>query len=329
MVFKTNEEVYRKQVEILRILSEQSEPVGSSFLRRELAKRGFLLSERTIRYHLKLLEERGLVKGHEKAGRTITGAGLDELRRALAYERVGSILTWYLSLAYSTTYSLDTMSGKVVANVIMIDKKFENKALQIVENLYSANILPAPYIKVLDEGEEYEDITVSKGKIAVLTICNLTLDGVLMRSGIPLILKYGGLVQFLRWKPIRFVDLIAYDATTIPPLEIFVYKKATSITSILRTGSGMIPANMREIPAVARDKALNILNRLKENGWSGILAFGMPNESVLGIPVSMDRCGISMIGGLVPAATMSELGIPVETYAPHCLIRIEDMKKIY
>ncbi|MCD6125813.1 MAG: hypothetical protein J7J19_02260 [Thaumarchaeota archaeon] len=39
-------DVYRKQIEILRILSEHEKPVGSFLIRKELAKRGFFLSER-------------------------------------------------------------------------------------------------------------------------------------------------------------------------------------------------------------------------------------------------------------------------------------------
>jgi len=34
-------ESLRKELEILRVLSEQSEPVGSTLIRRELMKRGF------------------------------------------------------------------------------------------------------------------------------------------------------------------------------------------------------------------------------------------------------------------------------------------------
>ncbi|MEM2238829.1 MAG: NrpR regulatory domain-containing protein [Candidatus Bathyarchaeia archaeon] len=321
------EEVYRKQIEILRILSEQNEPIGSSLLRRELAKRGFPLSERAIRYHLKLLEERGLVEGHEKAGRTITELGLEELSRALAYERVGFILTWYLSLAYRVTYSPESGKGEVVANVFMVDRNFKEEAIKAVRNLYYAGLLPAPYVKILDE-EEYREISAPEGKIALMTVCNLTIDGILIHSGVPLILKYGGLVQFIKWKPIRFTELIAYDSTTVPPLEVFVYRKMTSIASILKTGSGMIPANIREIPAVSMDQTFKIIEELKKSGWGGILAFGKPNEPILGVPVSMDRCGISMVGGLIPAALLTEMGIPVETYAPHCLVPIEDMEKV-
>jgi len=325
---KLPNEVDRKQMEILRILSEHDEPIGSSLIRKKLAKRGFFLSERTIRYHLKLMEERGLVEGHEREGRTITKAGLEELSRALAYERIGSILTKYLSLAYKATYSPKTDSGEVVANVLLMDKKFESNALKIIEKLYDGKLLPSPFIKILDEEEEYREISVPRGRIAVLTVCNLTIDGVLIHSGIPLMLKYGGLVQFLKWKPIRFVDLIAYEHTTIHPLEVFIYKRATSILRILATGSGMIPANMREMPASAREKVSEIIRELEEKRWAGILAVGMPNEPILGVPVSMDRFGISMIGGVTPAAAMREAGIDVETFAPHCLVNLKDMKKI-
>ncbi len=321
-------EVDRKQIEILRILSEYNGPVGSSLIRKELAKRGFFLSDRTIRYHLKLLEERGLVEGHEKVGRTITREGLEELGRALAYERVGSILTKYLSLAYRTGYSPMENYGDVVANVIIVDKKYERDALNIIAELYNGKLLPSPYYKILDEEEEYREISVPKGKVAMLTVCNLTIDGVLMHSGVPLILRYGGLVQFLRGKPIRFVDLMDYEHTTLHPLEVFVYKRATSILRILKTGSGMIPANMREIPASAREKTLEVLQELTDRGWNGILKVGLPNEPIFGVPVSMDRFGISMVGGMIPAAAMVESGIQVETFAPHCLVDIKDMNKV-
>lgn len=321
------EELDRKQIEILRILSEHAEPIGSSIIQRELAKRGFLLSERTVRYHLKILEERGFVEGHERIGRRITEKGLEELTRALAYERMGSILTKYMSLAYKTTYSPDNNSGDVVANITVIDKSHAEEAIDLIRSLYENGLLPAPYYMIIEENEEYRGFSAPEGKIALLTVCNLTVDGILMKNGIPIFLKYGGLVQFLRRKPIRFVDVLDYEHTTIHPLEIFVYKRATSILNVLRTGSGMVPANMREIPAEAEEKTLEIINKLVRKGWSGILKIGRPNEPVLGIPVSLDRFGISMAGGITPAAAMVEKGIQVETFAPHCLANIKDMKK--
>ena len=323
-----NDEAKRKELEILRVLSEYSEPVGSTVIQRELQKRGFFIGERTIRYHLQLLQTRGLIEGHQRDGRTITKEGLSELGSALAYQRVGFVLTDFLSMAFHATYNPQSEEGNVVANVSFIEDTFREDALSIVKALRRDNLLPAPYIKMLDEGEDYQNISVPKGKIALFTVCNLTIDGVLMHAGIPLLMTYGGLVQFLRKHPVRFTELIAYEGTTVPPLEVFVYRDMTSINNVLRTGSGMVPANLREIPADARQAVQEILAKLEKKGWGGVLAFGQPNESILGVPIGMDRVGISTIGGLVPSAAIKEKGAHVDTFAPHCIMPVEDMERI-
>jgi repressor of nif and glnA expression len=181
---------------------------------------------------------------------------------------------------------------------------------------------------VLDEKTEYCDISVPEGKIALFTVCNLTLDGILIHSGIPLFFGYGGLVQVVNRKPIRFVEIMSYEGTTIAPLEVFVYRKMTSILRILKTGSGMLLATMREIPAEARDRTVKILENQQKKGWGGVLVLGEPNEPVLGVPVSMDRFGICMVGGIVPGAALVEEGAQVVSSAPHCFVPIEEMTRI-
>jgi len=140
--------------------------------------------------------------------------------------------------------------------------------------------------------------------------------------------KHGGLVQVVNRKPVRFVEIISYDGTTLPPLEMFVYRKMTSISRILKTGSGMLLATLREIPSEARERTLKILDGLQKNGWGGVLVLGEPNEQVLGIPVGMDRFGICMVGGIVPGAAMVEETEQTVTFAPHCIIPIKDMIRI-
>jgi repressor of nif and glnA expression len=321
-------EISRLEIEILRVLSESAEPVGSRLLQRELEKRGFFLSERTVRYHLQLLELKGLVAGHERSGRTITGQGLAELSRALVSQRVGFVITRFLSMACSITYDYIADSGMVVANVSVVDKSFYDKMFGIVRDLHAANLLLAPYIKVLDENEEYQNVVVPEGKIALFTICDLTVDGVLIRSGIPLFFKYGGLVQMVNGKPLRFVDMISYEGTTISPLELFVRSGQTSVLKVVKTGSGVLPVGVREIVAEARERTNKIVSTLKERGWGGFLALGVPNDSVLGVPVSMDRFGLCMVGGLALAAALLEGGAKIETFASYCLVPIKEMKRI-
>jgi len=318
----------RKEIEILRILSEFANPVGSTLLKRELRKRGFLLSERTVRYHLQLLEAKGFVLGHNRRGRTITQRGLEELSRSLATQRLGFTTTRFMSLAYSATYDPVKDSGTVVANVSLLDKSLQEKTLITMKELQNMNLLSAPFIKILNEKEEYCDISVPKGKFALFTVCNLTLDSILIHSGVPLFFKYGGLVQVVNRKPIRFVEIISYEGTTIPPLEVFVYRKMTSISRILKTGSGMLLATLREIPSEARERTVKILDEQQKKGWGGVIVLGEPNEPVLGIPVGMDRFGICMVGGIVPGAAMVEEGDQIVTFAPHCFIPIEEMTQI-
>jgi len=322
-----NESV-RKEVEILRILSEFDSPVGSTLLKRELRERGFFLSERTVRYHLQLLEAKGFVLGHDRRGRTITLNGLEELSRSLPSQRLGFTTTRFMSLAYSATYNPALDSGTVVANVSILDNSLQDKTLEMMKALQMMNFLSAPYIKVLNEEEEYCDIAIPKGKFGLVTVCNLTLDSILIHSGIPLFFKYGGLVQVVNRKPIRFVEIISYEGTTIPPLELFVYRKMTSISRILRTGSGIILASLREIPSEAREKTVKILENLHKKGWQGVLVLGEPNEPVLGIPIGMDRFGICMVGGIVPGAAMVEEGAQLVNFASHCFIPIEEMTRI-
>jgi len=318
----------RKEIEILRILSEFDSPVGSTLLKRELRKRGFLLSERTVRYHLQLLEAKGFVLGHDRKGRTITQQGLEELGRSLATQRLGFTITRFMSLAYSATYDPVVDAGTVVGNVSLLDNSLRDKTMDTLKALQSMNLLSAPYIKILNEKEEYCDISVPEDKFALFTVCNLTLDSILIHSGIPLFFKYGGLVQVVNRKPIRFVEIISYEGTTIPPLEVFVYRKMTSISRILKTGSGMILATLREIPSEARERTVKILENQQKKGWGGVLVLGKPNEPVLGVPVGMDRFGICMVGGIVPGAAMVEEGEQTVTFAPHCFIPIKDMTKI-
>ncbi len=90
----------------------------------------------------------------------------------------------------------------------------------------------------------------------------------------------------------------------------------------------MLPANLREIPTDARDRTVRILSNLKRKGWGGVLVVGKPNESILGVPVGIDRFGVCMVGGLISGAAMMEAEVSVDTFAPHCLVPIGEMERI-
>src|SRR4030042_5331511 len=92
----------RKVTSILKGLSESSEPVGSTIIARELESHGIYLSERTVRYHLKIMDERGFTRPLGRDGRRITHQGMEELKSALAPEQIGFVIERLNLLAHQT-----------------------------------------------------------------------------------------------------------------------------------------------------------------------------------------------------------------------------------
>ena len=62
MIGSSNVDVERKVNAILRVLKESPEAVGARVIGRQLKEQGIDLSERAVRYHLKLMDERGLTQ---------------------------------------------------------------------------------------------------------------------------------------------------------------------------------------------------------------------------------------------------------------------------
>ena len=72
MVQITSSDVERKIITILRVLSESSESLGSITIARELERYGIFLSERAVRYHLRITDERGYTQPLGRDGRILT-----------------------------------------------------------------------------------------------------------------------------------------------------------------------------------------------------------------------------------------------------------------
>src|SRR4030042_697354 len=107
MIVQETHEVERKITAILKVLSDSVEPLGGRTISRRLREQGIDLSERTVRYHLKLMDERGFTHcANHRDGRLITQPGLEELKSALVCDKVGFVTGKIELLANLTT--LDT-----------------------------------------------------------------------------------------------------------------------------------------------------------------------------------------------------------------------------
>ena len=318
----------RKLIEMLRILSEQNEPVGARFIAKKLSERGYRLDERTIRYHLRILDERGLTKNLGYEGRIITDKGLEEVKNALVTERVGFIITKIEALIFKMDFNVDKAKGQVVVNLATLKKDNFKKAFQIMKRVILAGYAVSPFIKVFDEGEAFKSYTVPEGKVMVATICSITLDGILHRAGIPVSPKFGGVIQVLKGKPYRFTDIISYAGSTLDPLDLFATKGLSSVLKVVESGKGHILANFREIPMDAAEIAKEKLEVATEIGINGVIEVGEPNSPVLAAPVGIDRVGIALMGGTNPLAAVSETKISIETRAIESLIDFGELTHV-
>src|SRR4030066_1908130 len=116
MISSAGSDTERKIISILKVLNESSEPLGSITIARELEKRGLSLSERAVRYHLRITDERGYTQPLGRDGRMITAKGLEELKSALAPDRLSFVLEKLELLAFRTTFDPKSRTGQVPIN---------------------------------------------------------------------------------------------------------------------------------------------------------------------------------------------------------------------
>ncbi|NYB50980.1 MAG: DUF128 domain-containing protein [Methanobacteriaceae archaeon] len=316
------QETDRKMMEILRILADRSEVLGAKTIAEELRRKGYDLGERAVRYHMRILDEKGFTERVGYAGRRITPEGIKELEKGLIYDQVDFIFSKFEDMMYQTTLNPHTGMGKVVVNTSIF--RYDEELMEIITNVFSKGISVSPYVKINKPitTAEYED------QVEMETICGTTIDGMLLKAGIPVIPKYGGLVKIEDHTPRSFTELIAYKKTSMTPLEAFTDREMTSVLGVLEGGNGNIPANFRLIPAHARDEALNLFSKLQQRGISGLLKMGKAGESVLGISVDNDMVGIAVIGGISPLCAAKEAGYEVNIKMAENTIEFSEMKPI-
>lgn len=325
-------DVERKSVAILEALDEVSEPLGSTVISRRLKEYGVDISERTVRYHLKFLDERGLTRPVGRDGRVITPHGREELRNALVRDRIGLVLTKVELLAYQTTFDWESRSGAVPVNVSLLPREKLHRCLQLMRPVFRAGLCVSQKVAVEGEGERLGDVLVPEGKMAFATSCSIVINGCLLKAGIPMDSKFGGILQMRNGKPTRFVDVIHYSGSSLDPSEAFIQARMTDVRGVAEHSHGKLLANFREIPGSARRVAEEVVGGLMECGFRGVLAVGAPNEPVCEVPVGPNRVGMVLLGGLTPVAVIHENSIELENRPMSGMVdyqQMEDFEEVY
>lgn len=321
-------QVQRKLIEILRIINENHEPIGARLIADKLNERGYPIGERGVRYHLRILDERGLTKRQGYDGRIITEQGIHELSDALVGDRVGFIITRIEKLIYDTTFDLRTGEGKVIINMSIIDKNDFDKTIELLRHVIYNGYSFSPYIKLIEEGTYISDFKIPEGKIGLATMCSITVDGILLKNGIPVNPKYGGILEVKERKPVSFEDIIVYSGTSIDPMRIFISKKMTRVLDAVNTGSGKLLANLREIPASAASEAEKILRSVLHARIGSIAEVGKPGKPLLNAPIDAGKVGVVVYAGTNAMAAAEEMGLKVTTYPISTIIDFKELKKL-
>jgi repressor of nif and glnA expression len=291
-----SESEYR-MIEILRVLANRDQPTGSKVIADELKEKGFNLGERAVRYHMQILDEKGYTEKKGYSGRVITDLGREKLEKGLIYDQVDFIYSKFEEMIYLTDFTYMTQKGNVVVNTSTV---YDEESIDIMKGIFESGLSVSPYVHLNEDK--------IGGEIEVTTICGTTVDGVLLNSGIPSQPQYGGLLKIEDSQPINFTEIISYKKTSITPLDAFTNANLTSVLDVINSGDGVIPANFRLVPGIARQKTIEVLNGLNKIGIGGVIGVSQEGKDLLGLPVPDGMVGIAIIGGITPFCAIKELG---------------------
>ena len=305
----------RTMFTILRVLDKHEDIVGSIELSRELLNHGIELSERTVRHYLKLLDHMGMTRVQGKRGRTITEKGKGEVNKAFVSERVNFIISKIDSLSYLTDFNIDTLKGNIILNISFFSEKKLRDVVKIVSEVFASPYVMSNRIILAKGGERIGDVQVPEGCVGLGTVCSITLNGIFLKSGIPVTSRYGGVVEIEEGVPRRFTSLISYEGSSMDPLEILIKSRTTDVTGVIAHSNGKILASFREIPVVSMREAEILREKMFSKGVGGNILFGKPNQPLLDVPVGVDKVGMLVVGGLNPIAAAEEAGIFTESKA--------------
>jgi repressor of nif and glnA expression len=324
------EEIEKKILLILRILNESPEPLGARLISRRMQNHSVSLSERGVRYHLKLMDNRGLTKligQHD--GRAITELGIEEIRNARVHDKIGFAISRIEILAFRTSLDLDKRQGLLPVNISFFPRKVFKKALELMKPAFSKGLYVSELVACADEGERIGELTVPLGYTGFATICSIVVNGILLRNGVPMDSRFGGILQVKDGKPLRFVELINYSGSSLDPSEVFIRGRMTSVRQAADQGEGKILANFREIPVPALKLVDKLIISLRNSGIGGMLAIGEIGEPICQIPVDINRVGMILYGGLNPVACAHETGVDVENRAMSTVMEYQELQNFW
>ncbi|WFN34831.1 NrpR regulatory domain-containing protein [Methanogenium sp. S4BF] len=302
MTFERSE---RKSVEIMRILSEQHDPLGAKRLSELMAERGFAMSDRAVQYYLQYLDEKGFTRKVGNKGRILTTEGFSEAEDALVDDRMGYVISRLEQLSFNVSFNPETLTGDIAYNLTFVPYDEIRKVTRAYDEVIACGYNFFRGYSITDN-----DPRLPPDTVGFISACSITMDGVLQNNGIGVDIVYGGRFRIADNKPVCFDDLIGYRGTTIDPLSLFINAGMTSLQSLVHTGSGVALANVREVTVQAKDRVDGIIDDMAECGFVRPIGIG---TSPFNLRPNPYRLSIVFFSGMNLVANAVECGCNIAT----------------
>lgn len=311
----------KKKLAILETLHRSNGSLSSASITELLTAQNVDISERTVRLYLQELDQEGLTENRGRRGRIITDKGKREAGTSRVLERIGLLSGKIDAMAYRMDFDPALRRGSVVVNVSAVPlNEFTDERRELIEKVFAKGYSMGNLLALFEPGDERLDVDIPEGYVGIGTVCSITLNGVLLRRGIPTFSRFGGLIELRDGNPTRFVDIIHYDGTSIDPLVVFIRSGMADYCGAVRNGNGRIGASFREFPADSIDAVQRISDQLETLGLGSLLCLGNPGQNLFNVPVGPQRVGAVIIGGLNPMSIFEETGLRIESSALSTLV---------
>ncbi len=311
---------------ILKVLANSEMPLGAKTIAEKLEEKAISVKKDTIQYYLRVLDNAGLTKKVGLAGRVISDKGIEELRKGMLKERIGSFIERREEYAYQANFDVGTRSGLVSLNLGIIDEPNLDKSLKLIKECVNRGLVISPLMKVYQKATNR--IKVPEDRVVIGLVSTSVIDAAFINSRINTFPTFAGTLQYMGYEPVRFTNVISYIGSSLDPIDLFIKSGLCEVKNVVKRGYGVIPADVREIPAIARKKAVEVVEKLNKAKIGGVLSIGEANEDVLGVPVNNYRVGVVVIAGSTPLAYLKESGIDIKIKILGSYERFENLESI-
>ncbi len=316
-------------IEMLRVLYFSGGIQASGDLRGALRKQGFDLELRTIRYHLANLEKDGIVRRFGNRGVVLTDRGVAESRMLLVFDRIGVSSREIERVAADSDYDPAADAGTVLVNTLLIDEARLGGVLDVLADTAGSPVIVSSRVGIVRAGERLWNFVVPQGTVALLGITTRNFDVFLQKQRIPTETIATVLLQIEDGRPKGIADILFHSGTTLSPGELLIRGRYTSVSDVVRTGTGLATASIKSFPPQYFDEVADLLRGLRPESFSGLIEMKGQLPPAYRMSYRDREKGYMLVyGGANFFAPLVELDLAEDLRISHALYDISRMRPV-